>query len=70
MDKSFYGHKRQTNNVIAAQREGIPAPTASSSLFFQSVFYHPPVPGIVTPRTLLTASQGLQGSQQTSKAFT
>lgn len=70
MDKSFYGHKRQTNSVIASQREGISAPMTFSSLFFQSALYHTPVPGVVAPRTLSTARQGLQGSQHTSKAFT
>jgi len=64
MDRSFYGHKRQTNSLIAFPREGILAPVTFSSPFLFGQITPLPVPGIETPDAISTARQGLQGSQQ------
>jgi len=70
MDKSFYGHKRQTNSVIASQREGIFAPVTFSSLFFWSVLQRSPVPGIALRVPFQRPVKAYKEASKTSKAFT
>jgi len=70
MDKSFYGHKRQTN--IASLREGLIAPV-TFSLFFSlraDSFQHHPVPVSLSRVPFQRPAKAYKEAAKTSKAFT